>query len=439
MRGGMGGGMGGGAYGGMGGYGNTGMGGQAGYNPSGSAGGLSGGLSSSAAGRSSFASKLQGIINKASGGEIVVLGETKIIADERTNSLLIFASKQDLASISNIIGQLDVVLAQVLIEALIFEVSLNKSLDYGVSYLQKNEAKSGDISGIGALINGKGLLSKDMFSAVGSNSVAGGNLPGGFSYLAHLGKDLDVAATAIAGDSRFNVLSRPRIQTSHAVEANLFVGRTRPYPTGTSYGGYYGGGGGYNSIQQLQIGITLSVLPLINPDGLVVMDIRQRTQSVGQDIEIANVGKVPETIDREANAKVAVRDRETIVLGGFISSEKKKSASGIPLLKDIPVLGHLFRSTSKSNDRQELMILIRPTVLPKPTDAAALVAEEKRLMPGIHAAEKEFKRESKETEKKLRDLEAKEEKLAAEREAKEDKVTAEREARDIYKREGFRQ
>ena len=74
-----------------------------------------------------------------------------------------------------------------------------------------------------------------------------------------------------SGDSRARILQRPRIQTSHAVEANLFVGESRPYPTASYYGG--GAYGGYSSIQQLQIGVTLSVTPLINPDGLVVMDI----------------------------------------------------------------------------------------------------------------------------------------------------------------------
>jgi general secretion pathway protein D len=250
------------------------------------------------------------------------------------------------------------------------------------------------------------------FTGVGTNGSPGGNIPGGFSYVARFNDDLAVTATAVAGDSRVNVLSRPRVQTSHAVEANLFVGQTRPYPTGSSYGGIYGG---YNSIQQLQIGITLSVLPLINPDGLVVMDIRQRTQNIGDEVLIQNVGLVPSTIDREANAKVAVRDRETVVLGGFISSDRRKSASGVPILKDIPVLGNLFRGTSKKDQRVELMILIRPTVLPTPHDAALIVAEEKRTMTGVATAERDFEKEERKLQKK------------AEKELNS----------DLYKREGF--
>jgi type II secretory pathway component GspD/PulD (secretin) len=84
-----------------------------------------------------------------------------------------------------------------------------------------------------------------------------------------------------------------------------------------------------------------------------------------------------------------VRNRETIILGGFISDEKRKSASGVPFLKDIPILGFLFRNTSKQNDRRELVVLIRPTVLPTPEIAATAARDEKSLMPGITAAEAE--------------------------------------------------
>src|SRR4030095_995889 len=127
--------------------------------------------------------------------------------------------------------------------------------------------------------------------------------------------------------NRARILQRPRIQTSHAEEANLFVGETRPYPSTSYYGG--GAFGGYASIQQLQIGVTLSVLPLINPDGLVVMDIHQKIQDAQGTVFIANVGEVPITKDREANAKVAVRDRETVVLGGFLSTSSSRRKSGL--------------------------------------------------------------------------------------------------------------
>jgi general secretion pathway protein D len=171
------------------------------------------------------------------------------------------------------------------------------------------------------------------------------------------------------------------------VEANLFVGETRPYPTGSSYGGTLGG---FSSIQQLQIGITLSVLPLINADGLVVMDIRQRIQNVGENVTIENIGEVPTTVDREANAKVAVRDRETIMLGGFISSDRSKSKNGVPFLQNIPLLGFFFRGQSDQDIRRELIVLIRPTVLPTPSEAAEMAQSEKAKLPGIMEAERDY-------------------------------------------------
>jgi general secretion pathway protein D len=330
---------------------------------------------------SSFTDRLRSIINRASDpGDLEILGETRIIADERTNSLLIFASKEDMAMIKDVISKLDVVLAQVLIEALVIEVALDDSLDYGISYLQNPQGSDNAWKGAGGVFNNVNFFDPE-------NIRNATNLIGGFSYYAKYQDDFLIAVTAAASDDRVSVLSRPRVQTSHAVEATLFVGETRPYPTGSSYGGVYGG---YSSIQQLNIGITLTVLPLINPDGLVVMDIAQLVESFGGNVTIQNVGEVPVTRRREANAKVAVKSGETIVLGGFISADKSYNESGVPFLKDIPGLGLLFRAQSEKNARRELMIFIRPTVLETPEIAARVAMEEKNKMPGILGAEREL-------------------------------------------------
>lgn len=343
-------------------------------------------------GASSFTSRLQNLIQRASvSGEIQVLGQTKIIADERTNSLLIFASREDMKMIKDIISKLDVVLAQVLIETVIVQVSLDDSQSLGVSYLQNKPSQVGNsFQGIGAL-NNKNILSQSSFLASGATN-AGGNIPGGFSYLATLGNnDLDVSITALAGSSKAKIIQRPRIQTSHAVPATLFVGEQRPYPVSSYYGG--GAFGGYASIQQLQIGVTIEVTPLINPDGLVVMDIHTKIDSFEGNVTIQNVGDVPVTSSKDATAKVAVRDRDTIMLGGLIQNTKTSNNSGIPLLKDIPLLGYLFRSSSSDNARSELIVLIRPTVLPTPEVAALAARSEKDKMPAIRQAEAEVDRE----------------------------------------------
>jgi general secretion pathway protein D len=216
-------------------------------------------------------------------------------------------------------------------------------------------------------------------------------LTGGFNYLFSLGNDLDVTVTAIENMSRAKVLQRPRIQTSHAVPAQIFVGESRPYPQGSYYGG--GSFGGYSTIQQLQIGVTLEVTPLINPDGLVVMDVHQTIENYAGFTDITGVGQVPITTRKEATAKVAVRDRDTIILGGLIETDKSKSGSGVPFLMDIPLLGYLFRSSTSSETRKELIVLIRPTVLPTPEVAALAATAEKDRMPGVRQEEREILQE----------------------------------------------
>jgi general secretion pathway protein D len=260
----------------------------------------------------------------------------------------------------------------------------------GISYLQPTPTTSGNFTGIGAI--GKPFFTPGDFRPILEASTnAGAALKGGFNYLASFGNDLDVTVTAIQNDTKAKILQRPRIQTSHAVQATLFVGESRPYPTASYYGG--GSFGSYSSIQQLQIGVTLDVTPLINPDGLVVMDIHQTIENYAGFTEITGVGQVPNTTRKEAAAKVAVRDHDTIILGGLIETTKSRNGSGIPFLMDVPVLGYLFRTTSANEKRTELIVLIRPTVLPTPEIAALTAKAEKDKMPGVSGVEAEVQRE----------------------------------------------
>ncbi len=391
-----GGGMGGGGNGIMGG-GSGGIGGSGGYpgSPMGSTSGIG---SAGTSGRSSFQNNLSRIVQNAAAGagQFQLFGQTKIIADERTNSLLVFANDEDMKMIKDIISKLDVVLAQVLIDAIIMEINLQGTLNTGVSYLSPQQ-NAGSFSGTGGINNlssaaagflGGGSSSNGASSGASSSTLA--SLPGGFSYFSKFGNDLSVVMEAIAGDSRINVLSRPRIQTSHAVPADLFIGNTVPYVTGTY--SYYGGGPS-SQYSQLEVGIHLQVLPLINPDGLVVMDIQADVEQLGPDVQITGVGGVPTTTKRQAGAKVAVRDGETIMLGGFISDSRSKADSGIPLLKDIPLMGSLFKSKSVENLRTELIMLMRPTVLPTPETAALVATKERNKLSGVKQAELEIRRE----------------------------------------------
>ena len=168
----------------------------------------------------------------------------------------------------------------------------------------------------------------------------------------------------------------------------MFIGETVPYVTGTQNYGYSTGPS--STYSQLEVGIHLQVLPLINPDGLVVMDIQADIEGIENYVQISG-NAVPVTSKQQAGAKVAVRNGETVVLGGFIKDTRSTSDSGVPYLKDIPWFGNLFKSTSISKERDELIMLMRPTVLPSPEIAATVATEERNKLSGIKQAELEIR------------------------------------------------
>jgi general secretion pathway protein D len=337
---------------------------------------------------STFQQRLQSIMQNASKGggqqeQIQVFGQTKIIADQRSNSLLVFATQQDMERIKHVISQLDVLLSQVLIEAVIMDVSLGHSWNMGVSVEQnpKTFSPSRQIAGGGGMNNGQPFASfiTNAMSLAGTNVLSG--LPNGFSYFGNIGPQWDVALQAAEADGNTTIIQRPRIMTSQAKQATFFVGQTVPYITG-----YYNNGYGNNSsYSQLSVGVELDVTPFINPDGLVVMDINQEIDDLGDAVKIDG-NDVYKTVKRTMSSEIAVRDRDTIILGGFIRSDKSKSRSGVPLLMNIPVLGNLFTSRSDSKNRQELIVMMRPTVLRTPELAAAQTIKEGQRLPGVSAA-----------------------------------------------------
>ena len=337
-----------------------------------------------------FSDRLNAIIKRAatSSGDLTIIGQTKIVADARSNSLLIFASRQDMTMIKDIVSKLDVVLAQVLIETIIMDVSLDDSWSFGVS-AGRPPHENGKLT-TGGVYNNPGGTPLDTLSQFFSKST-GSNVssifPGttGLSYFGRYNGDLDVAVSAFAKDNRVNVIQKPRIQTSHATDGHIFIGNTVPYVSGSYYGGYGGSPG--STYQQLKVGIDLTVTPFINQDGLVVMKIQEAIDEISGSTAITGVGDVPNTTSRTLTAEVAVKDRETIILGGFIRNSDTKGKSGVPLLKDIPLLGALFSSKTSSKERKELIVLMRPTVLRTPELAAMQVTEEKKRLPGVRAAE----------------------------------------------------
>jgi general secretion pathway protein D len=365
-------------------------------------------------GGTTFQQRLQSIINRASGGagqqdQIQVFGQAKIIADQRANSLLVFATRQDMEAIKNVVSKLDVLLSQVLIEAIIMDVDLTSGWNLGISAAQnpKTFSPSIPIVGGGGVNNGPSILSLSTnlssFFSAGTNLAS--TLPGGLSYFANIGPSWDVALQAAENDGNTTIIQRPRIQTSQAKQAQFFVGETAPYVTSTYNGG--AGIGQSSSYSQLSVGVELDVTPFINPDGLVVMDINQEIDDFNGFTTIEGVGNVPNTDKRTINSEVAVKDRDTIILGGFVKTDKSTSRAGVPILMDIPWIGSLFTQRTDSKERHELVVLMRPTVLKTPEIAAQQAINEEQRLPGVSAAAAEESTE----ERKLINAERKKEQM----------------------------
>ncbi len=321
-------------------------------------------------------------------------------------------------TIKDIVSKLDVLLSQVLIESVIMDVSLNHGWNFGVSAVQNPQtySPSRNIIGGGGINNGQPFFNflqnatssvtnppvvsgsnilttivNSIFTAGAGSGTNGGSfassIPGGLSYFGNIGPTWDVALQAAAADSSVTVIQRPRIQTSQAKEASFFVGSTVPYVTSTYNGGSVGGNS--SSYSQLSVGVELDVTPFINPDGLVVMDIQQEIDDLNGTTEIEGIGAVPNTDKRTLSSEIAVKNGDTVILGGFIRSEKDLARSGVPILQDIPLLGFLFSSHSSNKTRDELLVLMRPTVLKTPELAAAQAKVEEARLPGISHAEKD--------------------------------------------------
>ncbi|MGN6385895.1 MAG: secretin N-terminal domain-containing protein [Verrucomicrobiota bacterium] len=354
---------------------------------------------SAGGGQSSFQRRLNDIVNRAANPEQVkILENANIVPDERSNKLLIYASKKDMAMITNIVSKVDVMLSQVLIEAIILEVNLGDNLKVGVSAVQNPKKFGEDFTGAGAVNNGQSLFNNL------TNFPAGA--PSGFSYFGKIGNDFDVAINAIASDSKINIVSKPRIQTSHAIPGFFFVGQTFPYVTGTYDYGLVGGVSSRSQITQQQIGLTLDVTPYITPEGMVVMEINQDFGQRDRDV-IIDGNPIPVVNQRSASATLTVRNGDIIMLGGFISDSHSTGKSGVPFLKDIPGLGVLFRTKNDDNSRTELVILLKATVLETPEAAAFMADSIRRDLPGVRQAEREF---SESDRKRMKKVEKKEKK-----------------------------
>jgi general secretion pathway protein D len=338
--------------------------------------------SSGSSSRGSLQQRLSQVVQGAgvSGTGATILGETSIISWERGNEVIIVGNPAQVLQAKALIEKLDRVQPQVLIESIIMDVALGDDATFGVSIREQQEGiGEGNAPTAGGFASA--LSSAFGPAAFVTNAVSGAT--SGFNYWGKFGLSWELALEAINNDTRVEILSRPRIQTTHASQADLFIGDTRPVVTGSIRDI---NGGTSSQYQMQQIGITLEVLPFINDEGVVSMEIVQQIQDiVGSQIIDGNA--VPITTDRSANAKVNVRDGEMVVLGGFIKTKVTESESNVPVLSDVPLLGALFRRTVDVNERNELIVMMRPTVLATPEAAYTKALSELEGKPGLKASQ----------------------------------------------------
>ncbi|MCX7817884.1 MAG: type II secretion system secretin GspD [Kiritimatiellae bacterium] len=305
--------------------------------------------------------------------------ETRILPDLRSNSILLMGRRTDLTVLEEVIRELDVMLAQVVIEAVIIEVSLSDETTTGLDWLQRSlQAYSTSRLGPGGGIVlrepvmswGGGFLS-GATAAFRSGAEVGRDVPlsaGALTYYLTLeGVNLDAVIRLAARDSRARILSTPIILTTDNTEARIVAGEERPIVTATTV---TVGGNQTSAYEYKNIGIELTVKPRINPQRVVVMEVTQTADNVG-DIVVIDGNEVPVVTKRELKANLAVEHRSTIVMGGLVSQADRDSSSKIPVLGDIPLLGRLFRSDSRTKQRTELLVLLTPYVVRTPQEARA--------------------------------------------------------------------
>ncbi|MFQ2215722.1 MULTISPECIES: GspD family T2SS secretin variant ExeD [Aeromonas] len=294
------------------------------------------------------------------GGASIGGGKLAISADETTNALVITAQPDVMAELEQVVAKLDIRRAQVLVEAIIVEIADGDGLNLGVQW---------------ANTNGGGTQFTDTKLPIGSVAIAAKDYKdnGTTTGLASLAKDFNGMAagfykgnwaalvTALSTDTKNDILSTPSIVTMDNKEASFNVGQEVPVQSGSQSSTT--SDQVFNTIERKTVGTKLVVTPQINEGDSVLLNIEQEVSSVAQ-TQAPGTSTLGPTFDtRTIKNAVLVKSGETVVLGGLMDEKTQEKVSKVPLLGDIPVLGYLFRSTSNSTSKRNLMVFIRPTIL----------------------------------------------------------------------------
>lgn len=286
--------------------------------------------------------------------EISGIGSVRIIADEANNALVILATPAGHRMVLTALEKLDVLPFQVLIEATIADVTLKDELKYGLQWFLKTEGRT------------------FTFSEATSGEVLS-SFPG-FSYLfLSGGGDVRTVLNALSSVTDVNIISSPTLMVLNNQTATLQVGDSVPIATQTAVSITDPDAPLVSTIQFRDTGVLLRVTPRVNADGLVIMEIEQEAS----DVTTTTTSGIdsPTIRQRKITSTVAIQSGETIALGGLIRDTKNETETGIPVLKDIPIFGSLFKATSLVTERTELLVLITPRVVRTRQEARTVTNE----------------------------------------------------------------
>ncbi len=280
--------------------------------------------------------------------------EVSILADKTSNSIILSGPAHIQKDILKVVYQLDRRRGQVLVEAIIAEVSndLSSKLGFGVAAMDANAGKTG-------LIGSSNFGGLNTALQLGKGAIT--SLPNGL-LMGVANGNFGIVMDALKGDGATNILSTPTILTMDNEEAKMVVGQNVPFVTG-SYTSSTSGGSAQNPFQTIErkdVGLTLKVTPQINRGQTIQMKISQEVSSVSSSGAASDLI----TNKRSIDTNVMVEDGQILVLGGLIQDNFNDSESKVPILSDIPVIGEAFKQNSTQRTKQNLMVFIHPVILP---------------------------------------------------------------------------
>ena len=323
-------------------------------------------------------------------GKTESIGSNKNIsiqADKNSNALIITAPHDLFNSLKGIVQKLDIRRAQVLVEAVIAEVSLTTARELGVEWVI--DGTPGANSAVGFINFGSLSGMAGIATSLSSGSVP--NLPSGTTIgLGSTGSSVNFAAflRALNSDSSTNILSTPSILTLDNTEAEIVVGENVPFISGeyTSSGGTAGSVNPFRTINREDVGLSLKVTPQVNEGNAVQLEIEQEITNV---IPGAEGATDLTTSKRRIKTTVLVEDQEIVVLGGLIDESLLETQSKVPLLGDIPILGYLFRYNKVSKIKRNLMVFIKPNIIRDDASIAQITGEKYSYLRAKQLAEKQ--------------------------------------------------